>query len=280
MGVDASAALIFLLDAKFARAFPPFPGVGATSRWTDVAEHLVEPVHRAALMLAEGRRYTTAGRPNRGARPLGALLSEVVEMMRVDLVRPIPMVQNVQVGDARSLSEMEDESIGGILTSPPYLSRHDYDAILNPLAAVYRYWHDVDGDEARQLAAHPKSRPQRGMEGPHPAVEESALRLEEQGERRLAGVVRAYFEQMTRVLAACHRVLVPGAPCWMVVGGARWKDVYIPADFVVAEMAEAAGFEVRGIRVARDLIDGRRKFGNLGHVAPRESLLEMESLSE
>ena len=61
----------------------------------------------------------------------------------------------------------------------------------------------------------------------------------------------------------------------MVVGGARIKDVYVPSDLMVAEIAEGCGFRVEAIRVARDLVGAARKFGRLGHVAPRESLLIM-----
>jgi len=51
--------------------------------------------------------------------------------------------------------------------------------------------------------------------------------------------------------------------------------VYVPSDLIVAEIAERIGFQVEAIRVARDLVGAARKFGRLGHIAPRESLLVM-----
>jgi len=277
IGIDASEPLVFLAESKFAREFPAFPMIGELTDWTSYADTLEDPAHRAALMLAVGRQHTSAGKINVGAKPLHALLTQVVETMRTDLLRPLPMVNPIHHGDATALGEIEDQSIGGILTSPPYLSRHDYGAIVRPMETVYRHWYDAAPSEEKQLPATPRARSKSRRATGIPAVEESALRLEEKGEKRMAGVVRDYFAQMTGVLREFQRVLAPEAPCWMVVGGARWKDVYIPADFMIAEIAEQVGLQITDIRVARDLIDGRRKFGNVGHVAPRESILEMVS---
>lgn len=275
VGIDASAPLVFLSEAKFSRLFPAFPPFGELEDWTQLADALEEPVHRAALMLAVGRQHTSAGKVNRGAKSLSSLLAEVIEIMRTDLLRPMMMENPIYHGDATALAEVEDQSVAGILTSPPYLSRHDYGSILKPMETVYRHWYDVAEDEAAQLPASPRAKARRPGMSRCASVEESAARLEELGERRMAGVVREYFAHIERVIREFRRVLAPGAPCWMVVGGARWKDIYIPADFMVAEIAESVGFNVFQIRVARDLIDGRRKFGNVGHLAPRESLIEM-----
>lgn len=275
IGIDAAEPLVFLSEAKFARSFPPFPAFGELTAWTSLADELEHPVHRAALMLAVGRQHTSAGKVNRGAMPLAALLAEIVETMQTDLLRPIALENPIYHGDATALTEIEDQSIGGIFTSPPYLSRHEYGAILKPMETVYRHWYDTAQGETGQLPASPRAKNKRGRMGSVPAVDESAARLEEKGERRMAGVVREYFAQMESVLSEFRRVLAPSAPCWMVVGGARWKDVYIPADFIIADIAESVGLQITEIRVARDLIDGRRKFGNVGHVAPRESVLEM-----
>lgn len=275
VGIDASEPLAFLSEAKFERAFPPFPEFGDWADWSAPADALEHPTHRAALMLAVGRQHTSAGKLNRGAKPLTFLLAEMVETMRNDLLRPLPVRNTIYCGDATALAEIEDQSVGGILTSPPYLSRHDYGAILKPMETVYRHWYGASRHDEEPISASPRAKVISRRERAIPAVEEVAARLEEQGERRMAGVVRDYFADMKRVLAEFRRVLAPEAPCWMVVGGARWKDVYIPADFMIAEIADSVGFQVIGIRVARDLIDGRRKFGNVGHVAPRESILEM-----
>jgi hypothetical protein len=101
----------------------------------------------------------------------------------------------------------------------------------------------------------------------------SALRAAD--EPKLAGVVRSYFEDLTAALGEMARVLRPGAPCWLVVGGARLKDVYIPADLLLAELAEGAGLFADEVRVARRLTPAGRKLGRLPDVAPREVVVVM-----
>ena len=199
--------------------------------------------------------------------------------MRDDLRTPLPRANPVWHGDARRLTKLADASIGGILTSPPYLSRHDYTKVLHPYEVVYAHWHeaaDTSERKAAQVAAHPRAHIRRGEIAPlPPAAEESCNALLQVGEKRLSAVVRTYFRDMDAVLGACARVLRTGAPCWMVLGGARFKGVYIPADLIVAALAGKHGLSVRWVRVARNLIDVGRKLGSLTNVTPRESILEM-----
>ncbi len=273
VGVEALPALVFLANAKFEREFPLLPDTSGASIWQEVADRLSLPIHRAAMMLAVGRQHTTAGRANRGARPLGVALDEVGMMMRDDLSHPLAVANRIEVGDARRLTTIEDGAIGGIFTSPPYLSRHDYTRIADPYETVYRYW-SAGGGGGQQIRASPRGGKSEASVGVD-ASEEASDWLVRIGQGKLADMARGYVEDMTQVLRECHRVLAPGGPCWMVVGGARIKDVYVPSDLIVAELAEGCGLRVEAIRVARDLVGSPRKFGRLGHVAPRESLLVM-----
>jgi hypothetical protein len=104
-------------------------------------------------------------------------------------------------------------------------------------------------------------------------LSEVAACLESEGGARAARLVRNYFGDMARVLRECHRVLSPEGVFWLVVGGARIKDVYVPSDLMMAELAEMAAFSVEALRVARDLVRPRRRFGRIGHLAPRETVL-------
>lgn len=309
IGVEAIPGLVFLTNIKFEREFPPLPKASGASMWQEIADRVELPVHRAALMLAVGRRHRSDGRADRGAKPLEDLLAEVAAMMRDDLFRFLTPVNRVEIGDSRWITAVDDGAIGGILTSPPYLSRHDYAQITNPYEMVYRYWHDgqvchccvrsgepntdctaqrapaLPGPSAvahggvEQIRASPRARGERNPSSAVAAAEEAAEWLSKIGQAKLAGVVRGYVEDMTLVMRECRRVLELGGICWMVVGGARIKDVYVPSDLIVAEVAEECGFQVEAIRVARDLVGAARKFGRAGHVAPRESLLVMRCAS-
>ena len=145
--------------------------------------------------------------------------------------------------------------------------------------AVYAYWYyrgDPTHRGQEQLPAHPKA-PHTRTGGPtHPAVAEIVDVLLHIRQNTLAHVVRNYFQDLFAAVDECRRVLRRGAPCWIVIGGARLKDVYIPTDTILADFARSAGFIVDEIRVARNVIPTGRRFGTLSNVAPRESILIMQ----
>jgi hypothetical protein len=282
IGVEALPSLVFLASSRCATSVPDLPDLAGCETWTDFASRLAEPMHRAALLCAIARQYTRDGKPLADPPPLAELLSAVLAMMREDVRSPPPTPVRVLQGDARELSAMADTSVGGILTSPPYLSRHDYTRITRPIEQAYAIWHGdtatagetrITERRAKQVRAHPRAYAQRWESEPHPAVAEACDALRDAGEPKWAGVARSYFEDMGAALLECARVLAPGGPCWIVIGGARLKDVYVPADLILAEMARDRGFDVRELRVARRLIASGRKLGGLTDVAPRETIL-------
>lgn len=275
-GIEALESLAFLARARGTEEVPDLPDLSGCREWQQVAGRLDLPIHRAALICAVARRHTSSGQPNAGAPPLLELLADVVGIMREDVRTPLGIKPDVQRGDARQLAGFSDGSVGGILTSPPYLSRHDYTKATEPHEMVYRYWYegrDLTERRQDQVRAHPRSYAQVRAKQMPPSVTEACAVLARGGEGKLAGVVRSYFEDMFTALVECARVLADGCPCWPVVGGARLKDVYVPSDTILAEFAETCGFSVSGIYVARRLTPSGRKFGGLSNVAPRESIL-------
>lgn len=337
-GTEASPALAFLTNIKFHSRFPDWTTPAEPLDETVLAAKLTDDLHRAALMLAVARRHTADGRPNAGAPPLRDVLTTVVGWMRDDFRRPLGLVNSVLPGDARRLSHIEGESIGAILTSPPYLSRYDYDQITSPLEDLFRVWYAGSiardgstaprapgGTEIRGVAARDRQLPatttggpagrrshRRAHEpGPPPggiecesrddarqgmspaswpgddgavapaepdAVREVREALSSIGERRWSETVGRYFVDVRSVVRECHRVLRPGATAWFVIGGARLRGTYVPTDLILAEMAEAEGFAVSAVLVARDLIHSRRKLGGGGHIAPRESVVVLNKV--
>lgn len=278
-GIEALPSMVFLSSSRWLGRMTPLPAGAVTDDWRAAADTLHAPLHRAALMLAVGRQHTSSGQPNRGAKPLSQLLPAVLSMMTEDLTVPIDASASILEGDARDLAAIADESVAGIVTSPPYLSRYDYREIASPYETVYRHWYPAHAEESRQLQASPSTtgKDQRSddVESASEALSEVSACLESEGGARPARMVRNYFGDMARVLGECHRVLSPEGVFWLVVGGARIKDVYVPSDLMMAELAEGTGFSVEALRVARDLVRPRRRFGRIGHLAPRETVLVM-----
>lgn len=276
--IEASQALVFVATSTGMDHLPDPPDLSDCTTWPQAAERLSEPLHRSALICAVTRQHTGDGRPNKSAAPLSQVWLQVLAMIADDLQHPLTTQPDVTPGDARQLSHLADASIGGVLTSPPYLSRHDYTRVTLPAETVYRYWHPGKALNERredQIRAHPRSYARDWSGPPHPAVGEACQALAQVDQPKLAGVVRSYFEDMKQILAECARVLRPGAPFWMVIGGTRLKDVYIPCDTILADLAQTCGLTVDSIRVARRLTPGGRKLGSLPNIAPRESIVVM-----
>jgi SAM-dependent methyltransferase len=273
-GVEALPSMVFLAAARWARCAPELPAFNSSAPWAAIADQLSLPIHRAALMLAVGRQHTAGGQRLAGAAPLDRLISEVMAMIREDVAVPLAAPGLIVQGDARNLDMLADRCVAGITTSPPYLSRYDYRETASPYELVYRHWYA--GSLSRTAHLQASARTTGGLRSPHgrhPAADEVCEALNLGGHGPLACTVHEYLADMAAVLRSCGRVLADGGPCWMIVGGARLRDVYVPADLLVAELAEACGLQVEALRVARDLIPTRRKFGRVGHVSPRENLL-------
>lgn len=282
LGVEALPSLAALARARGVKEIPRLPEVGACSSVEEFAGLFTLEAHRAALLLAEARRHDSDGAPLRQAPNVRAALREALRVMREDCATPLPLRPSVVVGDARDLAELSDGSMAGALTSPPYLSRHDYAQVTAPIERIYSLWYPQQGAEparAKQVRAFPRALRREWRRSPHPAVAEAQSELAANDQSRLAGVTRSYFEDLGDALATLRRVLRESASAWIVLGGARFGPVYVPSDLIAAELAEERGFSVVDLLVARRLVPAGRPLGRLDDVAPRETLLILKATS-
>ncbi len=276
IGVEAIPALVFLAASKFEQSWTDLPVFDESLTWEAMADRLELPLHRSALMIAHARRHTGAGALNRSAPAIAKSLTAVADMMCEDLQHPMPLLGEARLGDARELDDMEDDSIGAMITSPPYLSRYDYLETNDPIETVYRHWYGPSPARTLQVRASPSRRAGTQSAVPlHPAAAEARDTLIAMGHRQPAQAVLDYFIDMRAVLKSAYRVLTANSPAWLIVGGVRLKDVYVPADLIIADMAQHSGLALEALRVARELNPVRRKFGSAGHLAPRETLIVM-----
>jgi DNA modification methylase len=257
VGVEAIPVLAWLTAARF--------DAGDDAR-------LAELMMAARAVTGEGRRKVAA--------PGIDLRQDVEIMIATDRARALAPRARVIVGDARHLP-IADGAIGGVLTSPPYLSKYDYARITGSLDAIWR--RGRPGPPPTQLRAtlrSPAAVVTRGtlcddLGGLPEAAIEAVAAVKKLGRRKDADVIRAYFDDLMRTLSELFRVTKPGAPVWIVIGAADFQREYVPADLITAEMATASGFEVSGVIEARRLRSSGRLLGGLKDVAPRESIVRL-----
>ena len=267
-GTEALASVAFVANA---RLLPPpesleFPPEAVT---LDDAWRLADTDQkRAAVLCAASRTVSGDGAPLKQRPSDRTLLDEVCAIMASDWLRPLPGTGHCEVGDARALP-FEDESVGGILTSPPYLSRYDYTRVNRPMERLFNPPEADAESGARQVRAR-RGAGSHSREILHRAMQETIERLLENGKRREAAAVRGYAEDMRRVVTECARVLKPGAPLTMVVAGAMFGKVYVPADYLILDYCAEEGLEIEEIICARTFADRGPALGSIPTVAPRE----------
>jgi DNA modification methylase len=127
----------------------------------------------------------------------------------------------VLCADARCL-ELEDQSVHGVLFSPPYSFAVDYV--------------ENDRPQLEYLGVNPEELKEQ-MVGLRP--------LQPKGGDRIQDMVQQYFEDMERILGECHRVLKPKAYCVVVVGSNTWQTKGIQLEVSLIEAAERVGFRLR-----------------------------------
>lgn len=182
------------------------------------------------------------------APPLRIMFRNVLKRMTKDTKRIgfKPCEAFVETCDARRM-ELEDESIGSIITSPPYLNNIDYTKVYS----------------IEEFFIHSKGLP--------PLRSYIGSKVSDKSFMRLPPAAVSYFLDMKKVLEEMHRVCVEGANVGIVVGNGYIPREVVDSDVILAKIAEDIGFSAEKIIVLnkRFALEGRtEKVGVL-----RESLL-------
>ncbi len=154
----------------------------------------------------------------------------------------------VEQKDAR-IMDLEDNIIGAVITSPPYLNQIDYTKVYE----IENYF-----------VGYPK-----------PALR-SYIGYSAEGYEELPYSSRAYFVDMEKVFQELYRVCRPSAKLAIVVGNGYVDGQIVESDILLAGIAEKIGFIVKKIFVVNKrfaLEERTKKKGVL-----RESIIIMEKI--
>jgi SAM-dependent methyltransferase len=135
-------------------------------------------------------------------------------------------------GDARDLA-LDDNSVDGVLFSPPYSFAIDY--LENDRPQLELLGIDIDQLRPRMVGLRGEGR---------------------NDQQRIEARLREYFADMRLILAECHRVLRPGCYCTVIVGSNTNQTGGITLEDRLIELAEPGGLkldfqimrEIEGIR--------------------------------
>ena len=172
------------------------------------------------------------------------------------------------------LFEINEDSIGTIITSPPYCNRLDYTRTY-PLELVYLGSNSEDVKRLRQTMLSctvENTSKVEALEGFYTDKKSSdsfersveifesqevlssiLSSLEEVKEqlpnKSIIRMIRNYFFEMNLVISHCYRVLEPGGKMYMVNDNVQYTGIEVPVDLILSDFASKYGFEIEKIWV-------------------------------
>ena len=210
-------------------------------------------------MQASLARDTSHSRPHRVARSnefdvYRGFLRSVDVMGRRIRTEAIVGRADVKREDARRLESVEDESVDGIVTSPPYLNAIDY-LRGHRLALI---WLGYRVSEIREIRAESIGA-ERVEDGEIPRELRRFITVGQDAriERRHLGWIRRYLVDMGSVLAEMRRVLKARGSAVLVVGNSVLRGAQVDNAGIVEALAEGKGFRCVG-RDVREIPAHRR----------------------
>jgi DNA modification methylase len=210
---------------------------------------LIETTARVANVIKQGGSLRKLKKPFLPVKNLffGKIKRMIIDLKKAKKTEIEPIVLEK---DARNLL-LEKESIGCVVTSPPYLNKIEY-------ASVYKL----------ELALFFKSQETRLRA----FIADSATGRDT--ETKLPIIAKAYFDDMEKVLKNCFDALKKKGKCIIVVGGGCFPYETVESDDLLIEIAESIGFKLLKKIVARKINCMRNRSINVGTV--RESVIVLE----
>jgi len=181
------------------------------------------------------------------------------------------------LGDARELSDNVG-TVTAVITSPPYLNRHDYTRVLS-LELLVGFLNDYD--ELRDLRysllrSHVEAKAMLyplGYQQPSRLRQAKAELCERSTEQRILRIVDGYFEDMFAVLRSVQKKVPGGGFVAFVLGNVRFSGVNIPVDEIVSELGLMLGLQHQTILVARQRNNSAQQMRDYGRDPARESIV-------
>jgi len=186
------------------------------------------------------------------------------KMIEEDLEK-VPFTEGlsqVKCMDSRRLSKLENRRrFDFCITSPPYLNSFDYSDVYRP--ELFLTGCVADNDELMRIRLRTiRSHLQATWKQPvnesfgtlyAKVIKELQTSRDDLWSPRIPDMVQAYFEDMESLLSALALRANPNALLKIAVSTSAYGGVVVPVDFILAEIAEEVGWELKDVLVVRRL---------------------------
>lgn len=142
--------------------------------------------------------------------------------------------------DAKSTG-FEDNSVGAIITSPPYVTSYEYADIHQLTGYWFEYISEISTFRKKFIGTFYSENSDNEVDSP---IAKSVITMLEKRSKKYAREIAKYFNDMLEVSAEMYRILKPGGVACVVMGNTTLKDVEITSAQAFAEMLFNSGFEI------------------------------------
>lgn len=149
----------------------------------------------------------------------------------------------IQLGDARNTG-WTDESVGTIITSPPYVTSYEYADIHQLTGYWFDYFSDLKDFRQRFIGtSYSNKEKQKVLSG----LGQKIVNDLEKKSSKISKDVANYFNDMELVAKEMYRVLQPKGIACVVIGNTKVKDVDIKSAEVFWDLLRHAGFKKKDV---------------------------------
>jgi len=183
-----------------------------------------------------------------------------------------------QIGDARKIC-FPSSSFDAVITSPPYLNRHDYTRvyILELAIAFLKSEGEIKRLRYKTLRSHVEAKKVFVADGYKEPIKlkEIIEKLEKETlpNKHVIPMIKGYFEDMYLVLKEVARVLKQRGFAAFVIGDVRYGGFLIPVSDILVEIGDSLGLTHQETLVARLRGNSPQQMGKFGKIPAKESIV-------
>ena len=181
------------------------------------------------------------------------------------------------VGDARKLKTKD--KFDAIITSPPYMNRHDYTRIysLELILNFVKNNSELKNLRYKTLRSHVEARKRYSANGYKKPVELNQLlkKIKSNGVNniQIVDMIEGYFEDMYLAIKEMKNVLRRSGKIALVVSNVRFSGINIPVDEILGRIGENIGLNLIEIRIARFRGNSSQQMRDYKRSNSRESII-------
>ncbi len=187
-----------------------------------------------------------------------SLYISILKRMIVDIKNHKNEDQALIYQDTFLNNQLEDCSVGLTITSPPYANCFDYCEVYKLelwMGGFVREYRDFDMYRNTAIRSHVNSKFSHQIANEINFVEviTQCISCFNVWNKNIPIMIKGYFDDMYEVIKEIFRVSVQGAKFYIVVANSCYKNILVPTDLILADIASQLGFKVKKIIKARNL---------------------------